>query len=169
MRATAPHALDAITPEVDDAIRFSAWYESKGLARSTAFKLLALSGLQLERRRVEGSRSPVSFVSVEDQKRLNFLADQLASGKSLSELERRIVKVQDVSIPPEPAEEPIAKPALLFQRLQALELAQNTGMGLSTAEVAWILGARPGSSSFVRGNVLVERQARNCWTVSPMD
>ncbi len=153
---------------MDEAIRFSAWYESKGLARSTAFKLLAASGLELERRRVEGSRSPVSFVSSDHQRKLNYLADQLASGKSLAELERHIVKAQAVSTPPE-TEEPITKPALLFQRLQALELAQNTGMGLSTAEVAWILGARPGSSSFVRGNVLVERQARNCWTVSPME
>jgi hypothetical protein len=160
--------LEPITPEVDDAVRFSAWYESKGIARSTAFKLLSASGLELERRRVEGSRSPVSFVSSDHRQKLDFLADQLNSGKSLAELERRIVKAQEVSTPPE-TEEPITKPALLFQRLQALELAQNTGMGLSTAEVAWILGARPGSSSFVRGNVLVERQARNCWTVSPMD
>lgn len=163
--------MEAITPEVDGAVRFSTWYASKGLARSTAFKLLALSGLELERRRVEGSRSPVSFVSVEDQKRLNFLADQLASGKSLAELEKRIVKVQDVSTPPEPAEEPITRPALLFQRLQALELVQATGLGLTTAELSWILGVSPGSgaTSFVRGKVLVEKQARNCWTVSPMD
>lgn len=160
--------MEAITPEVDGAMRFSSWYAGKGLARSTAFKLLALSGLELERRRVEGSRSPVSFVSSDHRQKLDFLADQLNSGKSLAELERRIVKAQEVSTPPE-TEEPITKPALLFQRLQALELAQNTGMGLSTAEVAWILGARPGSSSFVRGNVLVERQARNCWTVSPME
>lgn len=161
--------MEAITPEVDEAVRFSAWYESKGLARSTAFKLLAASGLELERRRVEGSRSPVSFVSSDHRQKLDFLADQLASGKSLAELERRIVKAQDVSTPPEPTEEPITKPALLFQRLQALELAQNTGMGLTTNEVAWILGVRPGASSIVRGNVLVEKQARNCWTVSPMD
>jgi hypothetical protein len=160
--------LDAITPEVDQAIRFSSWYEARGLARSTAFKLLAASGLELERRRVEGSRSPVSFVSADHQQKLDFLADQLASGKSLAELERHIVKAQAVSTPPEP-EEPVTKPALLFQRLQALELAQNTGMGLTTSEVAWILGVRPGAASIVRGNVLVEKQARNCWTVSPME
>jgi hypothetical protein len=159
--------MAAINPEVDSAVRFSSWYEEKGLSRSTAFRLLSISGIEPEKRRVEGSRSPVSFLSGDQQQKLDFLALELKNGKTLPELESRIVKAQDVSRSPEsaPEEAPLTKPSHLLQRLQALELAQRTGLGLSTAEVSWLLGVRPGSSSFVRGNVVIERQSRNCWTV----
>ena len=159
--------MATINPEVDTAVRFSTWYEDKGLSRSTAFRLLSISGIEPEKRRVEGSRSPVSFLSGDQQQKLDFLALELKNGKTLPELESRIVKAQgDAKLPdPAPEEAPLTKPSHLLQRLQALELAQRTGLGLSTAELSWLLGVRPGSSSFVRGNVVVERQARNCWTV----
>jgi len=158
--------MKAITPEVDSAVRFSAWFEGQGLSRSTAFRLLSISGIEPERRRVASSRSPVSFLSAEQQEKLDFLALELKNGKTLPELESRIVKAQaDVKLPDPAPEEAPPEPYHLLQRLQALELAQRTGLGLSTQEVSWLLGVRPGSSSFVRGNVVIERQSRNCWTV----
>lgn len=96
--------MAAITPEIDSSVRFSCWYEERGVARSTAFKLLALSGLELEKRRVEGSRSPVSFLSADQQEKLDFLADQLEQGKTMADLETAIKPSRDVSTP-------IAKPS----------------------------------------------------------
>lgn len=161
--------MEAITPDIDAAVRFSSWHEEAGLSRSTAFRLLAISGVELEKRRVDGSRAPVSFVTADQRAKLDFLALELKSGKTLPELESRIVKAQTVSGHPETVQDstpdPLAKPAQLLQRLQALKLAQETGLGLSTQELAWLIGAKPGSASFVRGKVLVERQARNVWSV----
>lgn len=91
--------MAAITPEIDASVRFSTWYEERGVARSTAFKLLALSGLELEKRRVEGSRSPVSFLSADQQEKLDFLADQLEQGKTMADLEAAIKPSRDVSTP----------------------------------------------------------------------
>lgn len=161
-------SVEAITPELDTAVRFSSWYESRKLSRSTAFRLLSISGIEPEKRRVEGSRSPVSFLTDHQKQVMDHLAFELERGKTMAELETRITKAQDVSSPPEsPMEE--ASPAVLVQRLQVLDLAQATGLGLSTAEIAWVLGVRPGSSSFVRGRVRVDRQSRNCWTVQVVD
>jgi hypothetical protein len=54
----------------------------------------------------------------------------------------------------------------LRQRLEALQLALQTGAPLSTAEVTHLLGARPGAAELQRGGVTARRLGRNLWKLS---
>ena len=54
----------------------------------------------------------------------------------------------------------------LRQRLDLTDLAIRTGAPLSTAEVAQLLGARPGSAVVQRGGLVARRLGRNVWRLS---
>ena len=65
-------------------------------------------------------------------------------------------------------EEPEGKYDLssLRQRLELVALAIETGSPLSTSEVTYLLGARPGSSKTKRGGLLAQKISRNVWKLS---
>ena len=79
---------DAIS--VLDGLRLSDWIEQSGISRSRAYELLKVLNIELESRRVPGSRKPVSFLSNEDLELLNPLAQQMASGLTLTEIKKKI-------------------------------------------------------------------------------
>ncbi len=54
----------------------------------------------------------------------------------------------------------------LKQRLELIALAIDTGAPLSTSEVAYLLGAKPGSGKAERGGLLAKRISRNVWKLS---
>ncbi|KGG16413.1 MULTISPECIES: hypothetical protein [unclassified Prochlorococcus] len=54
----------------------------------------------------------------------------------------------------------------LRQRLELIDLATKTGAPLSTSEVKYLLGAKPGSSKTERGGLLAQRISRNVWKLS---
>ena len=54
----------------------------------------------------------------------------------------------------------------LRQRLDLTDLAIRTGAPLSTAEVAQLLGARPGSGVVERAGLVARRLGRNVWRLS---
>lgn len=54
----------------------------------------------------------------------------------------------------------------LRQRLELTRLAIETGAPLSTAEVTYILGARPGGAHVERGGLRARRLSRNVWKLS---
>ncbi len=54
----------------------------------------------------------------------------------------------------------------LRQRLEITDLAIRTGAPLSTAEVAQLMGARPGASLVERGGLTARRLGRNVWKLS---
>jgi len=54
----------------------------------------------------------------------------------------------------------------LRQRLELVQLALQTGAPLSTAEVAHLLGGRPGSAVVQRGGLTARRLSRNVWKLS---
>jgi hypothetical protein len=54
----------------------------------------------------------------------------------------------------------------LRQRLELTDLAVRTGAPLSTAEVAVLLGARPGTPVVERGGLVERRISRNVWKLS---
>lgn len=56
--------------------------------------------------------------------------------------------------------------AALRQRLELTQLALNTGAPLSTAEVAALLGARPGGAVVERAGLRARRLGRNLWRLS---
>ncbi|MEB3297741.1 MAG: hypothetical protein VKL23_09435 [Cyanobacteriota bacterium] len=54
----------------------------------------------------------------------------------------------------------------LRQRLELTDLALRTGAPLSTAEVTYLLGSRPGGESVERGGLRARRISRNVWKLS---
>jgi hypothetical protein len=71
--------------------------------------------------------------------------------------------VADAEITPSP-ESPDA--GLFLARLEAAERAISSGLGLTTSEVAWILGVRPGGSPVTRGGITATRTGWNCWRLA---
>ncbi|MEB3235787.1 MAG: hypothetical protein VKM98_10210 [Cyanobacteriota bacterium] len=57
-------------------------------------------------------------------------------------------------------------PAALRHRLELTDLALRTGAPLSTAEVTYLMGARPGSAVVERGGLKARRVSRNVWKLS---
>ena len=57
----------------------------------------------------------------------------------------------------------------LRQRLELTALAVESGAPLTTTEVAYLLGARPGTESVERGGLRARRVSRNVWRLSRMD
>jgi hypothetical protein len=54
----------------------------------------------------------------------------------------------------------------LRQRLELVDLALRTTAPLTTAEVAHLMGARPGAPVVERGGLVARRQSRNVWILS---
>lgn len=54
----------------------------------------------------------------------------------------------------------------LRQRLELTQLALETGAPLSTAEVTFLMGARPGAAEVERGGLRARRVSRNVWRLS---
>ena len=57
----------------------------------------------------------------------------------------------------------------LRQRLELTSLAVDSGAPLTTAEVTYLLGARPGTESVERGGLTARRVSRNVWRLSRID
>ena len=76
----------------------------------------------------------------------------------------------EVEPEPDPPTNPMESDGALQRarrRLAALRDAVELGAPLSTAEVALLLGARPGGASVSRGRLRAVREARNLWTIEP--
>ncbi len=54
----------------------------------------------------------------------------------------------------------------LRNRLELTQLALNTGAPLSTAEITYLMGARPGAAVVERGGLKARRISRNVWKLS---
>ena len=56
----------------------------------------------------------------------------------------------------------------LRDRLELTELAINTGAPLTTSEISFLMGAKPGKSKIERGGLLATKIARNVWKLSKL-
>ena len=54
----------------------------------------------------------------------------------------------------------------LRDRLELIDLAIKTGAPLSTAEVSFLLGAKPGKSKIERAGLVAIKVSRNVWKVA---
>lgn len=57
-------------------------------------------------------------------------------------------------------------PAPFLARLEAAERAITSGLGLTTAEVSWVLGVKPSTSPLTRGGITATRTGWNCWRLA---
>jgi len=160
----------AVVPAEVTAIPLSTWWESRGIARATAFRLVKMAGIKPEPLKVPTSRAPVSGITSEQVAILDQLAQRLQDGATLSRLEAELsTAIVAASSPAETVSDdpgPVAAAmdaGPLLARLEAGERAIRTGLPLSTPEVTWILGARPGGDRVTRAGVEAIRHGRNCW------
>lgn len=154
-----------------DGVRFSDWYEQACISKSTAFGLLKVAGVEPEKRRVEGSRAPVSFLAGDGLRKMDAILNAHKSGKSVAELSIAIQQARQQYEPPpqEPEEElePISNEdgETLLKRMEAMQLAISSGFPLTTKELRWILGVNPGAKEVRRGRIVMKWHARNTWTI----
>ena len=57
----------------------------------------------------------------------------------------------------------------LRQRLELTALAIQTGAPLTTAEVGFLMGAKPGTERVERGGLMARRVSRNVWRLSKLE
>jgi hypothetical protein len=137
------------------------------------------AGLQLHKARLPGMRLPVSWLDSEQIEVLDRLAQRMQKGDSLTRIEQDLSG--SITVAAESSEQdragsstaadldPESMARALVVRLQAAEAAMATGLPLTTAEISWLIGARPGSAVVHRGHVLAVRHGRNQWTLEPAD
>ena len=54
----------------------------------------------------------------------------------------------------------------LRDRLELLSLAIDTGAPLSTTEITFLMGAKPGNKNVIRGGLIATKISRNIWKIS---
>jgi hypothetical protein len=161
-------AVDA----VPDGERLSSLIERLPISRGSVFELVKALGIETAKGPGPGGRGRVAWLSATDAARLEDAAHEVAAGR---------LRIADAGgalapSPPTPGTPPTlpteapsagsadsADGAELLQRIQAAEAAARVGFPLSTSEVAWILGARPGAAVVTRAGLRAERTARNVW------
>jgi hypothetical protein len=154
-----------------DRLTLSQWYDSRGIARATAFRLLKVAGITPHKMKVPGSRAPVSALDAAMVAALDGLADRLREGESMAQLEAAAATALAPVAPSEPVSDSLEPSSggpdagALLERMAVAEKAIATGFPLTTAQVAWVLGARPGADAVTRGGITATRQSRNCWTL----
>jgi hypothetical protein len=181
MPTTPPPDLSADDPQTPleasadglqtlDGMRLSTWIASAPISRATTYQLLQLLQITPGKARVPGSRAEVAMLSREQVAALDQAAARMDNGATLSQLATALAPVRavEVSADDPQTDDPSVAEGLL-QRLQAGELAMRTGLPLSSAEVRWLLGARPGGAEVRRGRVKATRHARGVWSLSADD
>jgi hypothetical protein len=156
-----------------DGLTLQAWQESRGIARSTARKLLAVAGVETTLERVRSCRVPVTFLPQPALEAMDALADRLHAGETLAQLQQQAAGTITRSSRPELARagsgsgsrqlEHAHGPDALLARLKAGELALSTGLPVSTTELAYLLGTRPTGDVVQRGRVMARKIGRNAW------
>lgn len=169
---------------------FADWIARRGVSKSTAYAWRSALRIEPQRRRVAG-RVEV-WLSAEQEALLDAYAEALGKGATAAEA---LAAVGLPAAPPEsdgaaglipvesagpaglvPLDSNGPPPAVppdsagiqqLRARMAALRDAVELGAPLSTAEVALLMGARPGGAVVVRGRLRVVREARNLWTIEP--
>jgi len=170
--ADAAPALSADAAATADGVRLAELCAALPLSRASVFEVVKALGIATIKGPGPGGRGRVSWVSSSDA--------ELISGAAHA-VHRGDVRIADLSRPTRPtaptlarrapaaasaatADAPDAGPFL--QRLEAAERAINSGLGLTTAEVAWVLGVRPGGPVVTRGGITATHTGYNCWRLS---
>ena len=170
--ALSPDSADAVDA-VPDGITLSELVTQLPLSRASVFEVIKALGVTTSRGPGPGGRGRVAWLSAGDAQRVSEAAHAV---------HRREIRISDLAqgrpslATPQtlPAAPPAASAesgdrvdaARLQARLRAAELAISSGLGLTTAEAAWILGAKPAGAMVTRGRVVAIRTGFNCWTLS---
>lgn len=153
-----------------DGIRLADLAEELPLGRSSLFELL--KGLAIKTIKGPGSngKGRVAWVTSADAERLREAARAVHAGeRKIADFSTALVSLESPQTPAKGAPAPSGDStdsSPFLARLEAAERAVSSGLGLTTAETAWILGVHPGSSPVTRGGITASRTSKNCWRLS---
>jgi hypothetical protein len=153
-----------------DGIRLADLAEELPLGRSSLFELLKGLAIKTIKGPAGNGKGRVAWVSSADADRLREAARAVHVGeRKIADFSAALVSLESPQTPSKGAPAPSADStdsAPFLARLEAAERAVSSGLGLTTAETAWILGVHPGSSPVTRGGITAERTSKNCWRLS---
>lgn len=172
--ALMPSSLSPDSPDAADAavdgIRLAELIEQLPLSRGSVFELVKALGITTSKGPGPGGKGRVAWVSGTDADRLAEAAALVHGGKVriadlAGGLQRQATPqtLQTGAVAVSAPSPDSADPAPFLARLEAAERAISSGLGLTTSEVSWILGVRPGGSPVTRGGITATRTGWNCW------
>jgi hypothetical protein len=161
---------DTAADAVADGVRLAELVDQLPLSRGSVFELVKVLGITTVKGPGPGGRGRVAWVTSADADRLSDAAGRVNRGEVriadlAGGLQRQPTR-QTLQTSPIAASAPSADSgdtATFLARLEAAERAISSGLGLTTAEVSWILGVKPGSSPITRGGITATKTGWNCW------
>lgn len=174
--------MEAPLAAVPDGVTLPQWQEAHGIGQSTAYALLRLverMGIQLTRMRIGNATKPSVLLEGQSLEAMNRLLARYGSGVSIKTLTAEIEDAAS-SIQQDPAALPAADdpqgddahdaavdPDDLLMRLQAAQLAQETGMPLTRRELSWILGSAPKTAFSANAPMRIQKHSSLGWSLLP--
>lgn len=159
-----------------DGIRLAEMIEALPLSRGSVFELIKALGISTLKGPGPNGRGRVAWLSAADADRLADAAGRVHRGEArIADLAHGLQSQPTPQTPqtnegaPSAVSADSADPAPFLHRLEAAERAIRSGLGLTTHEVTWILGVRPGSRVVVRGGIRATRTGWNCWRLQSAD
>lgn len=156
-----------------DGVRLAELIESLPLSRGSVFELIKALGIVTIKGPGPDGRGRVAWLSSADADRIADAAARVDRGEvRISDLAGGLQTRQTPltgAVTPSADSADSADPSPFLARLEAAERAIRSGLGLTTAEVTWVLGVRPGSSPITRGGITATRTGWNCWRLESVN
>jgi len=166
----------ADSPDTADAMpsgaRLADLVARSPLSRGSIFELIKALGIVTTKGPGPDGKGRVAWLATPDAVRLMAAAERVHRGEvRIADLASGIAPQTPQTLAPTrsaDSADPV-DPAPFLARLEAAERAIASGLGLRTAEVAWILGVTPRGRSVHRGGILATRTGFNVWHLTRLD
>jgi len=153
-----------------DGIRLADLAEELPLGRSSVFELLKGLAIKTIKGPASNGKGRVAWVSSADAERLREAARAVHAGeRKIADFSAALVSLETPQTPAKGTPAPSADStdsAPFLARLEAAERAVSSGLGLTTAETAWILGKEPRGSSCRKGGIVAIHEGVNVWRLA---
>lgn len=152
-----------------DGARLTELIEALPLSRGSIFEIIKALGIVTTKGPGPGGKGRVAWVSNADGERLFDAAHRVNKGEIriadlASGLTQQTRHTPLLAVVPDSAD--TNDPKQFLARLKAADLAVCSGLGLTTREVAWIIGVNPGGANITRAGITCIKTGKNCWLMS---
>ena len=152
-----------------DGVQLSELIPTLPLARSSIFEIMKAMNIKSTKGPGPGGANRVAWLSSKDAELLTSAAHCVSRGEyRIADLAGSLAKrkKQATALTASSDSADTNDPAAFISRLEAAERAISSGLGLTTKEVAWILGINPIGAAITRGGITCTRTAKNCWLLN---
>lgn len=152
-----------------DGARLTELIEALPLSRGSIFEIIKALGIVTTKGPGPGGKGRVAWVSNTDGERLFDAAHRVNKGEiRIADLASGLTQ-QTRHTPPLAVVADSADtndPKQFLARLEAAERAVCSGLGITTRELAWIIGVNPGGANITRGGLTCIKTGKNCWLLT---